>query len=124
MFENIKEHSQDNFQSGADKVRIKDLERKLNIKLPKEYKRFLEEINYAELFGDPFYGFHNQMPEIDIYTKNHQKEHLQYGFLEIFNNDIDGTVYIRLDNGKVYIDFIEPVAESISDFIDKLLSEG
>ncbi len=64
------------------------------------------------------------MPEIDIYSQNKGKEHFNYGFLEIFCNDIDGTVYMRVDNGMIYsTSFMLPIAESFSNFLNKILNE-
>ena len=101
---------------------INDLEVKLNIKLPAEFKEFLLKFNYAEIYSDPIYCIDPVIVEIDIYTQNQHKEHFRNGFLELFANDIDGTIYIRPDTGAVYnATFEEPIANSFTKFVETLL---
>ncbi len=118
------DHSNDSVGTGVEKKRIRDIELRLGIVIPKEFKDYLLKLNYAEIYGDPIYGIHNDNLAIDLYTQNNMKEHFRYGFIEIFNNDIDGTIYIRTDNGKVYdASFVSPIAESFYQFIEKLIRE-
>lgn len=80
--------------------------------------------NYAEIYGDPIYSINPELEYRDLYTQNKNKEHLRYGFLEVFANDIDGTIYIRPDTGEVYTSgFEKPVATSFTDFVELLLSQ-
>lgn len=123
MFEKLISHSGEEIGSGIEEVRIRDFELKLNIQVPDEFRAYLKELNYAELYSDPIYGIDSDLSYLDLYIQNHGKEHLRYGFLEIFNNDIDGTIFLRLDNGKIYNGaFQAPIAESFTDFIQKILS--
>lgn len=119
----LKLHSK-NVGTGIDKTKIRDLEMRMGITIPEEYRNFLLALNYAELYGDPIYGIHKNNLEIDLYEQNSRKEHFRYGFLEMFNNDIDGTIFIRSDNGKIYnASFMQPIAESFNEFILKIINE-
>ncbi|QUH28552.1 SMI1/KNR4 family protein [Vallitalea guaymasensis] len=121
-FDKLKAHSEENIGSGVELVRIRDLEKKLNVSLPEDFVAYLQEMNYAEIHGDPIYGIHNDMPSIDIAEQNIGKEHFRYGFLEIFCNDIDGTIFLRPDNGRIYnASFQEPIADSFKKFVEMLL---
>ena len=120
IIETLKEHS-DELGEGIDAVKIKDLEARLDITLPEDFKNYLLNLNYAELYGDPIYGISPENDLIDLYSNNKEKEHFNNGFLEIFANDIDGLVYLRPDTGSVYIDFKEPVAKSFTEFVERVL---
>jgi len=120
IIETLKEHS-DELGKGVDAVRVKDLEARLDIKLPKDFREFLLELNYAEIFNDPIYGIHPDNEMLDLYSNNKYKEHFNYGFLEIFSNDIDGTIYLRPDTGAIYRDFSQPAAKSFTDFVEEVL---
>jgi len=125
FIEQIKGHSE-NIGTGISNIKIKDLEARLNLKLPNDFKEYLLTYNYAELYGDPIYGIYHkdESLELDIYTNNKDKEHFKYGFLEIFSNDIDGAVYLRPDTGAIYSFFNIPMANSFSEFIELLLNEN
>lgn len=120
IIEILKEHSEE-LGEGTDNVRVKDLEARLDIKLPRDFREFLLKLNYAEIFGDPIYGIHPDDEMLDLYSNNKYKEHFNYGFLEIFSNDIDGTFYLRTDTGAIYRGFSEPAANSFTDFVEKVL---
>lgn len=122
VVELIREHSAEKLGEGVSPTLIKDLEARLDIKLPRDFKEYLQQLNYAELFSDPIYGIHKDMQDIDLYASNKHKEHFNYGFLEIFRSDIDGCVYLRPDTGAVYIGFSEPAAKSFTEFVEKVLA--
>ena len=55
IIELLKNHSEE-LGHGIDMVRVKDLEARLDIKLPRDFREYLLKLNYAELFSDPIYG--------------------------------------------------------------------
>ena len=117
----LKEHSE-KLGSGVNKKLISDLEARLDITIPEDFKEYLCELNYAEIFSDPIYGINPDNKMLDIYSQNKSKDHFRYGFLEIFANDIDGTIYIRPDTGAVYnASFGEPLAKSFTEFVKIVL---
>jgi hypothetical protein len=62
---------------------------------------------------------------IDLYSQNKHQEHFKYGFLAVFNSDIDGTLFLRQENGAVYnASFSQPIATSFTGFIKDVLSNG
>ncbi|WP_016956368.1 hypothetical protein [Catenovulum agarivorans] len=90
--------------------------------MPIEFKEFLVTYNYAEIYSDPLYCIEPQITEIDIYTQNMHKEHFNNGFLELFANDIDGTIYIQLKTGAVFNSTFEvPIAPSFTKFVEAIL---
>ena len=112
----LKEHSEE-LGKGVDKKLVSDLEARLGIVIPEDFKEYLYALNYAEVFGDPIYGINPDDEMLDIYSQNKSKEHFRHGFLEVFANDIDGVIYIRPDTGAVYnASFAEPLAKSFTDF--------
>jgi len=124
LVERLKEHSEE-LGNGVDKKLVSDLEARLDITLPEDFKQYLYELNYAEIFGDPIYGINPDYERLDIYSQNKYKEHFRHGFLEIFANDIDGTIYIRPDTGAVYnARFGRPLANSFTEFVEVLLGQG
>lgn len=125
MIELLKLHCPDNIGNGISKNRIRDLELRLNISLPSDFKLYLEKLNYAELFGDPIYGINDDNKMIDLYTQNKNKDHFKYGFLEFFTNDLDGTMFLRPDTGAVYnAAFMKPVSSSFSEFVKYIIAES
>ncbi|WMS86584.1 SMI1/KNR4 family protein [Pleionea litopenaei] len=123
LIELLKDHSKE-LGHGVAPKKVSDLEEKLNIKLRKDFTAYLIELNYAEIFDDPVYGINPDIEQLDIYEQNRDKEHFHYGFLEIFSNDIDGTIYIRPDTGNVYnASFTQPIAKSFTEFVAKVISE-
>jgi hypothetical protein len=124
LVELLKNHT-DELGDGISSKSISDFEARLSIKLPEDFKGYLKELNYAEVFGDPIYGLNSEDTMIDLYAQNKNKEHFRHGFLEIFSNDIDGTIYIRPDTGAVYnAAFDQPLAKSFADFIEIILNQG
>ena len=124
MIQLLREHSSENLGSGTQKKLIRDLEVRLDILLPKDFKKYLLSLNYAELFGDPIFGINPEIKDIDLYSQNKDKAHFDYGFLYIFHSDIDGGIYLRPDTGAIYNSFFRsPVAKNLLDFIEKILSE-
>jgi len=120
----LSNHSSSNLGSGTHKKDIRDLEVRLDITLPKDFKVYLLSLNYAELFGDPIFGINPEIKDIDLYTQNKEKEYFKYGFLHIFHSDIDGSVFLRPDTGAIYNSFFgAPVAKNLLDFITKVLNE-
>ncbi len=121
LVEMLKDHSEA-LGEGVHNKRVRDLELKLSITIPDDFKEYLCELNYAELYHDPIYGIHPDDKMIDIYNNNKYKEHFRYGFLEVFSNDIDGTVFIRPDSGAVYdASYSTPIAKSFTDFVKMVL---
>ena len=125
MYEALREHNGDTLGEGVGKKIVRDLELKLDLELPIDYRNYLIACNYAELYGDPLFGIHCENTEIDIYARNHGEEHFRYGFLAIFANDIDGEVFLRPDSGAIYnAAFQKPIARSFNEFVELLLSQG
>ncbi len=123
FIEQLRQHSQET-GSGLQPARIRDFELRLGVHLPAEYRQFLVELNYAELFSDPIYGLHNDMETIDLYATNRHEEHFRFGFLQFFASDIDGAVFMRPDSGLIYLgDFKSPVAGGFGEFVCRVLSE-
>lgn len=126
VLKKIEDHSAE-VGEGIGKKHISDLETKLGVSIPSDFKEYLLEYNYAELYGDPLYGIHRceTLSHIDIYSANKSQEHFRYGFLEVFTNDLDGTIFLRPDTGAVYnSSFTIPLALSFTEFIERILSEG
>lgn len=120
----LKQHSAET-GSGINIAIVRDLEARLNIQLPDDFKTYLTTLNYAELFDDPIYGIHPDNSMLDLYSQNKHKEHFRYGFIEIFSSDIDGTIYLRPDSGAIYnASFTQPVAVSFTAFVQQVLSEA
>jgi len=98
-FDRLKEHSQDNLGSGTEEFKIQKLEEILEMKIPNEYRAFLLEIGYAELYGDQIYSIYNVPDDIPcqgLHWMNKGNELLSDGFIEFFHNDIDGiSIFIR-----------------------------
>ncbi|MCP4326429.1 MAG: SMI1/KNR4 family protein [Alteromonadales bacterium] len=112
----------DELGTGVSLNAINDLQAKLNVELPAEFIDFLLKFNYAEIYSEPIYCIDPQIAEIDILTQNMNKEHFKNGFLELFVNDIDGTIYIRHDTGAVYnATFEAPIAQSFTQFVEAVL---
>jgi hypothetical protein len=124
LVELLKDHSEE-LGEGVSAKKISDLELRLDISLPKEFRNYLCELNYAEIFGDPIYGINPEDKMLDLYSQNKAKDHFRYGFFEVFANDIDGVIYIRPDTGMIYdASFAKPIAKSFTDFVTILLSQG
>ncbi len=122
LVELLQEHSEE-IGEGKSVQAIKALEAKLDISFPNDFKEYLVELNYSEIFGDPIYGINSVETEFDIYAQNKHEEHFKYGFLLVFSNDIDGTIFIRPDNGAVYnASFVKPIASSFTEFVKKVLA--
>jgi len=125
--ERLKNHSEDNMGSGTEEILIQALESDLNIRLPKEYRDFLLEIGYAEIFGDEIYSIYEVPDEIPckgISWMNKNNEWLSQGYLEFFSNDIDGVFYLKSDSGEVFLNSKENFfSGSFQDFINKLLDD-
>lgn len=122
----LKNHSIDNIGEGTTEDKIVELEEKLNIQIPIEYRKFLREIGYAEIFGDEIYSIYDldDTPCLGIYFQNRNSKELENGFLKFFSNDIDGEFYINLNNGEVYLNSIEnSFAKSFNEFLITLISE-
>jgi hypothetical protein len=124
LIEILKAHSSKVGQGQSIK-KVHDLEARLNIDLPQDFTDYLIGLNYAEIFDDPIYGINPEIKRLDIYEKNKHKEHFKFGFLEVFSNDIDGTVYIRPDTGNVYnASFSMPIAKSFTEFVASVIKEA
>ena len=124
LVEILKEHSE-NQGEGVDKNLVSDLEARLDIIIPEDFKEYLYAMNYAEVFGDPIYGINPDDETIDLYRQNKSKDHFRYGFLEVFASDIDGTIYIRTDTGAVYnAGFAKPIANSFAEFIEIIIKQS
>ncbi len=121
VIEILTNHSEEHGE-GIDAVRVKDLEARLDIKLPNDFREYLLKLNYAEIFNDPIYGIHGKDKMLDLYTQNKYKEHFNHGFLAIFNNDLDGTVFLRPDTGAIYLGFSEPAEKSFTDYVHRALN--
>ena len=58
-----------------------------------------------------------------LYTQNKHEDHFHYGFLAIFSNDIDGTVFIRPDSGAIYnASYSVPLAQNFTEFVRMILA--
>ncbi len=124
LVEILKGHSEE-LGEGVDKSLVSDLEARLDIVIPKDFKEYLFELNYAEVFGDPIYGINPDDELIDLYRQNKSKDHFRDGFLEVFANDIDGTIYIRTDTGAIYnASFTKPIANSFTEFIEIIIRQS
>lgn len=125
MFERLIEHSTDNLGEGIDESLILKLEKSLGIKLPVQYRRFLVEIGYAEIFGDEIYSIY-EVPDLipcnGLHWMNANNDNLKSGFVEFFSNDIDGVFYIHNETGKVYLNSVETkFSDSFVEFYNKVL---
>lgn len=123
----LKEHSSDNLGIGVSEEQINQLEESLGIQLPQEYKNFLVEIGYAEIYGDEIYSIY-EIPDTlackGIHWTNAHNELLSDGFIEFFSNDIDGTFYIESNTGKVFLnDKDSEYAKSFYEFLELIINE-
>ena len=102
----IAEHSAENILDGVDEERVQAAETELGIKFPNEYREYLLRFNYAEIFGDPLFGCHDDegFSWCDVVNINKGSEHLAKGFLAFISTDIDGTLYFNLSGQEIYID--------------------
>ncbi|MBB1335354.1 MULTISPECIES: SMI1/KNR4 family protein [unclassified Pseudoalteromonas] len=124
LVEMLKDHSSVVGQGQARK-KVYELEARLNIDLPKDFFDYLVNLNYAEIFDEPIYGINPEIKRLDIYEQNKHTEHFRYGFLMVFSNDIDGTIYIRPDTSNVYnASFTSPIANSFTEFAANVLKEA
>ena len=126
-FQRLKVHSADNIGSGTKPELIKKLEETWNITLPKEFRGFMMEIGYAEIYGDEIYSIYDipdKIPCKGLHWMNKNNKELSKGYFEFFSNDIDGRFYLNNKTGKIYQNSTEnEFADSFSKFIDKLLNE-
>ncbi|TBN06577.1 hypothetical protein EYD45_01445 [Hyunsoonleella flava] len=104
MFDELKQHSADNLGQGTDENLILQLEAVLDIKIPDQFRVYLLEVGYAEIFGDEIYSIY-EVPDLipcnGLHWMNKDNPHISRGFLEFFSNDIDGTFYINCSTGQV-----------------------
>lgn len=122
----IAEHSAQNIFDGVNEERVQSAEAELGIKFPDEYREYLLRFNYAEIFGDPIFGCHDDegFSWCDVVNLNKGSEHLAKGFLAFISTDIDGTLYFSLSEAEIYNDMLEePVAKNFSALIKNMLSE-
>ena len=122
----VKIHSADNLGSGTSEEEILELERILEIQIPVEYRRFLKEIGYAEIYGDEIYSIYdlNNIANSGIYHQNKDSKEVEKGYLEFFSNDLDGQFYISLINGEIFLNSTEnSFAKSFNEFLIKMLNE-
>lgn len=125
VLELLKKHSENNIGEGTSESKIERLEEKLNIQLPKEYRNFLKEIGYAEIFGDEIYSINENedVPCGGIYYQNKNNEDLNKGYLEFFSNDIDGVFYMNIYSGEISLNSIEnKFANSFNQFVLRMLN--
>jgi len=126
-FDKLKKHSIENIGNGTSDVKIQLLENSLNIKLPKEYRNFIEKIGYAEIYGDEIYSIYEVPDKIacnGLHWMNIRNEYLQDGYIEFFSNDIDGVFFIKTESGQVFLNGKENLfANTFSEFVDKLLHQ-
>jgi hypothetical protein len=122
LVELLKQHN-DELGQGVSKGVVAALEAKLDVKIPNDFKEYLIKYNYAELYGDPIYGANSQLTGLDLYQNNKHQEHLKYGFLEVFSNSIDGSIYIRPDSGAVYTaGYQQPIALNFTEYVRMILA--
>ena len=127
----LKIHSIDNLGTGTSEDEFLKLEEKLNVVIPNEYRIFLKEIGYAEIYGDEIYGDEiysvygsEDIPCLGIYYQNKEKKDIEKGLLKFFSNDLDGQFYIDLKNGEIFLNSIENLfAKSFNEFLTKMLNE-
>jgi hypothetical protein len=124
VVELLKEHSIDNLGTGNSEDRIVQLEEILGIQIPTEYRDFLKEVGYAEIFGDEIYSIYDDYdtPCLGIYQQNKNNKELKNGYLEFFSNDIDGTFYIKLETGEIRLNSTDNLfAKSFNEFLQKII---
>jgi len=126
-FIRIKEHSEETLGDGTDIREIEKLESLWGQSIPNEYRAFLIEVGYAEIFGDEIYSIYevpDQTACLGLHWMNKDNENLKNGFIEFFSNDTDGTFYISATSGKVYINGTElEYADSFSSFLERILAD-
>ena len=124
-FQRLKEHSEDNLGSGTEEELILRLEKLWGVNFPKVFRKFINEIGYAEIFGDEIYSIY-EVPDLipcsGLHWMNMKNEELLNGFIEFFSNDIDGVFYIHNETGKVYLNStLNKYSETFIEFYSKLL---
>lgn len=126
-FQKLKDHSNENIGVGIAVSLIESLESNLNIRFPDEFRQYLLEIGYAEIFGDEIYSIYDVPDEIPckgLSWMNKKNEFLSDGYLEFFSNDLDGVYYLKLNSGEVFLNSKEIFfADSFSAFLNKLVDE-
>ena len=122
----IRNHSSDNLGEGTPEEKIRNVEQKLGIQIPNQYRIFLKTIGYTEIFGDEIYSIYDEEgdnPNLGIYYQNKKSEELEKGFLKFFSNDIDGIFFISLESEEVILNYSNNVfAKSFNEFIFKLIN--
>ena len=65
------------------------------------------------------------MPCLGIYQQNIDNDFLSEGFLAIFSNDFDGVFYLRLKDGRIFLNDPEnEFANSFEEIIEKILKNS
>ena len=126
IYEKLKEHSADNLGKETSEAEILALEKELEINLPTEYRDYLKEIGYAEIYGEEIFSIYSVPDEracSGLHWMNKDNPLLKEGFLYFFNSDIDGDFYLHLETGKVFLNTqSHKFADSFLGFVDKILS--
>tara|TARA_R110000868_G_scaffold81480_3_gene230631 strand:+ start:344 stop:730 length:387 start_codon:yes stop_codon:yes gene_type:complete len=126
-FDRLKKHSEDNLGTGTDPAKIEKLENVWEISLPQEFKKYLLEIGYAEIYGDEIYSIY-EIPDLiacnGLHWMNQKNDKLKNGFIRFFSSDIDGLFYINNVTGKIYLNSTEnEFSDSFIGFVNKILDE-
>lgn len=126
-FERLKKHSKENLANGTDLSKIEKLEKIWGINLPQEFRKFLLDIGYAEIFGEEIYSIYeipDQIPCNGLFWMNKDNYELKNGFIRFFSNDIDSLFYINNITGKVYLNSTEyEFSNSFIGFVNKILDK-
>lgn len=126
-FNKLIEHSVDNLGEGTDILEIEKLEKLWNVNFPEQFRVFLLEIGYAEIYGDEIYSIYevpDETPCLGLHWMNKDNKNLEDGFIKFFSNDIDGEFYIHSSTGIVFLNSTDTVyAETFEKFIDKIIND-
>ena len=123
----IREHSADTMGDGESEEVISNAEAVLGVRFPEPYRRFLQEIGYAELFGDEIYSVYDEPEDsscLGVVQQNLGTEHLSQGYLAFLSTDIDGMFLMNIENGTIHQNSPNnEVADSFETLIEKLLGD-
>lgn len=123
----LRDHSGDAVGDGESEESIAKAEAALGIKFPSSYRRFLQDLGYAEMFGDEIYSIYEEPVDsacLGIVQQNAGTLLLRQGYLAFLSTDVDGTFLLKLTDGSVFLNDPEvKVADSFEDLIEKLLTE-
>ena len=105
----LRDHSGEAIGEGEPAESIAKAEAALGINFPSSYRRFLQDLGYAEVFGEEIYSIYEEPIDsvcLGIVQQNAGTPLLRQGYLAFLSTDVDGTFLMKLANGSAYLNDI------------------